>query len=1024
MKKNLLTSLLLFAATTVGAQSWIDITSEYVRNTDYVSGNYDGWTFVGAAGSTATRCNAQEFWNGYWDFSQTVAVPQEGKYRVSVQGYYRVSDHSNENVTAYEEGTEDITCYLYANDDAVKMASIYSAFFTEDQGGTWRYGSGWGWWDDDVRFYPNTMETGTALFERGEYQNQLETTVGADRKLTIGIRNANQSNSNWTLFTNWKLEMYGTEVKMTKMAFEQTSARVTQGDELQMQLAITPSNATYQSVAYTSSNEAVATVDENGFVRTMKPGITTITATSTMYEDISCRCLVTVDANEVASASIIINEVQQANVDMFIDPSFNYGGWIELYNSTDSEVTLDGLYISDDRGHRMALTSSRHGTLPAKGFLALWFDHYSWWTPKTLNFKLDTDGGYIAISDAQGTVLSQFNYPPAITRTSYARTTDGGNEWGYTDQPTPGATNTTSKFATTRLAAPVIDHKGGLFNGHVTAVVTIPSRCTLRYTTDGSTPTMENGQTSAGGRFDFDKTTVLRLRLYKDGQLSSPVVTRSFILNDNDYTLPVLSLVSDPKNLTGNEYGIFARGSGNGRPGNGQSGKCNWNMDWDRPANVEYIGEDGQVAFNQEVSVEVSGGWSRAWTPQSFNIKANKMYEGVNRMDYQFFKNKPYLRHKGLKVRNGGNDYNNGRIKDAALQQVVATSGLYVETQSYQPVHVYRNGRYVGLLNLREPNNKNYGFANYGIDTDDEDMDQWKMSPDSGYVQQVGTRDVFDEWYSLSWNAADALTYERIKQIVDIEEMCNYLAVQFYLCGNDWPKNNIKAFRARTEGESNSRFRAILFDLDHAFNNGTNEFNWFFNQSQYWTFDQLYGSQVIAKYGNRITAEIEFVTIIKNMLENEEFKKQLIDQFCIVAGSVFEPKRSSEIVQGMIDRVAKDGFSATSGYDVKNKLSSSRQSSTVDNMRNYFGLGSAQNVTLSANIPEAGVMINGLNVPTNKFSGKLFAPITVTTAAPAGYRFVGWQSNLATTGTTIFGMSSDWNYYDQGSLDGEDWTAA
>ena len=61
-----------------------------------------------------------------------------------------------------------------------------------------------------------------------------------------------------------------------------------------------------------------------------------------------------------------------------------------------------------------------------------------------------------------------------------------------------------------------------------------------------------------------------------------------------------LALVSDPKNLTGPDYGIFVQGNGNGRPGNGQAANCNWNMDWDRPANIEFITpEKGVAVFNQ-----------------------------------------------------------------------------------------------------------------------------------------------------------------------------------------------------------------------------------------------------------------------------------------------------------------------------------------------------------------------------------------------------------------------------------------
>lgn len=1002
-KTGFCSALFLSAAMTIQAQTWIDITNEFVINPNF-DGNINGWTDAFGNASQNHGYQGAEYWSDdrqthihlfaeAWRSSESWAVNQLG------------------NGSIYQELKNLPTGKFRLEADAIAV----------NQGKQQETATG------VLLFILDGLTEGTTEMATGNGKPQhfaVEATT-SQSNLTIGVRTRNTS-ANWIAIDNIKLFWYGTERPVTRIELNTSSATVRQGEQLKLTASVYPSNALFKDITFTSSNEQVATVDENGNVNALKPGIATITATSTKYTDISAKCVLTVKSNEVPLGAIIFNEIQQSNVDMFIDPTFNYGGWVELYNTTDEDVLLDGLYISDDIGNlkKMPLSNTRHGNLPANGFCTLWFDHFSWWTPKSINFKLDCDGGSLYISDGKGNIHAQLDYPPAITRTSYARTTDGGATWGYTDQPTPGESNTTSSFAATRLPAPIFNKEGGLFStGFAVMVTNRPNGATLRYTTNGSTPTLTNGETSVDGRFTITSTTILRARFFQAGMLSSPVVTRTFIRKDRDFTLPVLSLVSDKKNLTGSDYGIFVRGNGNGRPGNGQSDNCNWNMDWDRPANIEFIDENGVAVFNQEVGIEPSGGWSRAFDPHSFNIKANKIYEGNNRMDYQFFKDKPFLRHRGLKIRNGGND-TSGRIKDAAIQQVVSTSGLYVEAQAYRPVHLYRNGQYIGILNLREPNNKNYAFANYGMDTDDDEMDLWKMSPDSGYVQQVGTRDVFDEWYTLSQNAADALVYERIKQIVDIEEMCNYMAVQLYLCGGDWPKNNIKCFRSRDDGTSNSRFRAILFDLDHAFSNGTNEFNWFFENSRVWNFDQLYGDLVIAKYGNRITKEIEFVTIMRNMLQNASFKKQLVDQFCIVAGSVFEPDRSYEIIQEMINRVAEDGFQANSGYDVISQLSSYRQASTVNNMRNYFNLEPSKTITLSSNVEEARLLINGLEVPTGKFSGQLFSPITVTAAAPAGYRFVGWRSASSAVGSSLFSRGSSWNYYDQGSLDGVDWTSS
>ena len=47
-------------------------------------------------------------------------------------------------------------------------------------------------------------------------------------------------------------------------------------------------------------------------------------------------------------SDIVINEIMSANIDSRIDPSWNYGGFIELYNPTDAAISLTGIWLSDD----------------------------------------------------------------------------------------------------------------------------------------------------------------------------------------------------------------------------------------------------------------------------------------------------------------------------------------------------------------------------------------------------------------------------------------------------------------------------------------------------------------------------------------------------------------------------------------------------------------------------------------------------------------------------------------------------
>ena len=290
-----------------------------------------------------------------------------------------------------------------------------------------------------------------------------------------------------------------------------------------------------------------------------------------------------------------INEIQVANIDRFIDPSFNYGGWIELYNPTDSIIRLSGLYISDDVSYlKRYRLSSGIGSVQPHSFKNIWFDHYdtgnkySTNASKQVDFKLDYDGGTIYISDTKGNIVLSKTYPPAIQRCSYACTEDGGDEWRYCSTPTPEASNNSSTFADVQLEAPVVDTDSRLFTSSFSIHVTVPEGATLFYTTDGSTPTLENGIKKTSGTIFINRPTkVLRFRAFKDGFLPSAVVTRTYIYQDRNYYLPIVSVVTDSLNLYDKKIGAYTVGT-NGISGNGISSTSNKNRSWERPVNFEY----------------------------------------------------------------------------------------------------------------------------------------------------------------------------------------------------------------------------------------------------------------------------------------------------------------------------------------------------------------------------------------------------------------------------------------------------
>ena len=726
---------------------------------------------------------------------------------------------------------------------------------------------------------------------------------------------------------------------------------------------------------------------------------------------------------------IVVNELMASNPDVFMSPAYNFDSWVEFYNTTDQAFSLAGCYISNDANDltKWKLPSTI-GKIGPNGHLVVWLGSNDI-LPEQGPFKLDCEGGEIFLTDGEGGLICSQTYPEASIRCSYARKTDGNSTWEWTGQPTPNASNNGSPFASRELAAPEVTPDGQLFEGQLNISVKIPSGATLRYTTDGTTPTLTNGEVSQTGLFTCSQTTTYRFRLFRNNYLPSPVTSRTYIVRDRDYVLPVISVSTKNEFLYDNTIGVYVKGN-NGRTGNGQSTPANWNMPWDRPVYFQYIlPETNEMAVSQEADFKISGGWTRAGDPKAFKLKADRKFDGRNAFEYPFFAMKPYLKNKTLQVRAGGND-SGSRIKDAAIQNIIQRSGLNIDVISYQPTVHFINGVYRGLINVREPNNKDFAYANFGLSK--EELEVFEQSPDSGRYMMVGTMETLERLDQLSENCTDPANYEEIKQLIDIDEYINYMAAELYLGSWDWPDNNVKGYRKLDNG----KYRIVMFDMDAAFETdgraygesgtylGGNFFRWI-DDMQFHTFDYIYDT------GTRMYGEQKFCTFFLNMLNNDDFRRRFIDAFCIVGGSVFDEARSSAILTELGNRVRTtmswQGQSPDGSLNSIRSHLTGRMETKVDHMMEYERLQLSdvlpQAATLSANITNAKLLINNQEVPYAAYDGYIFPPARLRAEAPVGYTFQGWKK-AATTTKVVLQRNSVWSYYDQGSLDGTQWTAA
>lgn len=71
-----------------------------------------------------------------------------------------------------------------------------------------------------------------------------------------------------------------TSVPVTGVTVDPTTVNVVVGQTVKLTATVTPSNATDQSISFTSSDETIATVDNEGTVSGVKAGAVQVTATA------------------------------------------------------------------------------------------------------------------------------------------------------------------------------------------------------------------------------------------------------------------------------------------------------------------------------------------------------------------------------------------------------------------------------------------------------------------------------------------------------------------------------------------------------------------------------------------------------------------------------------------------------------------------------------------------------------------------------------------------------------------------
>ena len=502
-----------------------------------------------------------------------------------------------------------------------------------------------------------------------------------------------------------------------------------------------------------------------------------------------------------ARADVVISEVMASN-GYFEDG--HAWDWVELHNEDKAAVDLSGWYLSDSKKDPLKWQFPEGARLKGGAYLTVFCTGEetdagkgdTFYAP----FAISAKGETLILSDAAGEERQRLKLPAQYGCVSYGLPA-GGGEYGFLEKATRGQRNEAEAYPE-RAAAPLLETAGGFYGDQVTVLAAAgEAGATLRYTTDGETPTKKSRIFPEEG-LTVRKTTPLRIRAFREGTVPSETVSATYFIDDAPLT-PIVSLITDDQYLFNKKTGILTKGTGS---------IPNYARGWEYPVHIEYFTQAGERQISQTGTFTCSGHSARVNAQKSIALYARKAW-GEERFAFNPFPTRDYDGYKSLLLRAANSDAYATRLRDIVASSLAEGQGILY--QDHQVIQVYINGQYYGHYNLREKINK-YFIAQYEGVTEEEEIDRIDILARTGTDQFLQNGDNRD-WLALcdfckKEDLNDPENLAAVEAQLDIDNLFTHAAFEIILGNVDF--TNVRIYRV-----PGGKWRYLLFDVEACWRN-------------------------------------------------------------------------------------------------------------------------------------------------------------------------------------------------------------
>lgn len=467
---------------------------------------------------------------------------------------------------------------------------------------------------------------------------------------------------------------------------------------------------------------------------------------------------------------LCINELSVSSLATQVGGSTIYEDYIELYNSNNNTISLDGLYLSDTSDYTLA-------------------------------------------------PLPDVTIGPGAHLCIYAAGQDGSVPEGQLSVPFSLSENETVSL--TRLE----ENTAGTASSVLLDTVYIPDSMKI-----GAVYARTEDSGYLPPDSPVDKAVVLRAVAFDAAGNSSNITTATYFIDfdqkDGYENAAVLSLVTDPDNLFSSETGIYVRGAlyddameagliYNGLPWTYLTEYTNYSLEGaeaERPVYIQFFDASREETLAQDCGIQICGNESRHFPQKSFSLYARSRY-GSSSFSPVFFDT-------GISYPNL--ILNSGRqLKKIFFFSLVEDRDTAI--QQYTPCQVFLNGEYWGMYYLMEKYSSEYLAGHYDVAPDNT-----LLVKDTRYVENGSPQDIarYKELrtFLAEQNLADPDVYQELLTKMDMQSFIDWMCTNIYIANTDTKPlgGNVLTWQTLTpenDAEGDGRFRwehvkALLENLE------------------------------------------------------------------------------------------------------------------------------------------------------------------------------------------------------------------